>query len=71
MDDVAEWLRRKIANLVFFEREGSNPSVVDFILFVARTALPNNIAGDGSLKQWAKGLTLLDDPCKGILTTSK
>jgi hypothetical protein len=28
-DDVAEWLRREIANLVLFEREGSNPFVVD------------------------------------------
>jgi hypothetical protein len=28
-DDVAEWLRREIANLVYFVREGSNPFVVD------------------------------------------
>ena len=28
-DNVAEWLRRWIANPLFFEREGSNPSVVD------------------------------------------
>ncbi len=32
-DNVAEWLRRGIANPVLFEREGSNPSVVDMNIF--------------------------------------
>jgi hypothetical protein len=31
-DSVAEWLRREIANLVYFVREGSNPFGVDNIL---------------------------------------
>ena len=29
-DNVAEWLRRWIANPLFFERESSNLSVVEF-----------------------------------------
>jgi hypothetical protein len=29
-DFVAEWLRREIANLVYFVREGSNPFEVDY-----------------------------------------
>lgn len=32
-DCVAEWLRREIANLVYFVREGSNPFAVVYILF--------------------------------------
>ena len=40
LDNVAEWLRRQIANLLLFERAGSSPAVVDILLRVRHSLLP-------------------------------
>ena len=33
-DNLSEWLRRQTRNLLGFARAGSNPAVVEFLLFL-------------------------------------
>ena len=40
LDNVAEWLRRQIANLLLLERAGSSPAVVDILYPICHSLWP-------------------------------